>query len=212
MTCPSFENLIDYADKGRAGSEEVATHLDGGCAGCGATLEWYAGFVATAMTDESVEPPAWVTRRAVAIFAEAREAASARGLRGLISRIRAALVFDSLATGLSADAIPARNAGVASRQLLYTAAPYDVDLFIAGGARPESISITGQVLSSDAEGFESVAGLTVTIERDGDVTAAAETSEFGEFTLRDVEPGVYDVRLAGETREIVLAGAPITLA
>ena len=153
----------------------------------------------------------WVTRRAVSLFAEAREAASARGLRGLVSRLRAALVFDSLG-GLSVDAVPARTGASSSRQLLYTAAPYDIDLFIAGGSTPESVSITGQVLSSDVEGFESVAGLTVTIELGSDVAASAETSELGEFTVRDLHPGVYSLRLAGDTREIVISETPITLA
>ena len=32
MSCPSFETLIDYADTGRRGSEEIQAHLTGGCA------------------------------------------------------------------------------------------------------------------------------------------------------------------------------------
>jgi hypothetical protein len=212
MTCPTFEILIDYADGGRSRSEEIAAHLSRGCATCEETLTWDAGFVETAGADTSVEPPVWVTRRAVSLFAEAREAANERGVRGLVSRLWAALVFDSMGGSLSADAIPARTGASASRQLLYSAAPYDIDLFIANGSTPESISITGQVLSSDVEGFESLGGLTVTIELGGDVAAAAETSEFGEFTMRDVAPGVYNLRLVGETREIVISETPITLA
>lgn len=212
MTCPTFEILIDYADGGRSRSEEITAHLSRGCAACEETLTWYAGFVETASADSSVEPPTWVTRRAVSLFAEAREAANERGVRGLVSRLWAALVFDSMGGSLSADAIPARTGACASRQLLYSAAPYDIDLFIAGSSTPDSISITGQVLSSDVEGFESLAGLTVMIELGGDVAAAVETSEFGEFTMRDVAPGVYNLRIVGETREIVLPETPITLA
>src|SRR5688500_18997576 len=130
MTCPSFETLIDYADAGRRGSEEIQDHLTGGCATCEATLAWYAGFLETAGADATVEPPVWVTRRAVSLFAEARDAASARGVRGLVSRLWAALVFDSIGGSLSVDAVPARNGVSASRQLLYSAAPYDIDLFI----------------------------------------------------------------------------------
>ena len=210
MTCPTFEILIDYADGGRSRSEEVHAHVTRGCAACEATLAWYAGFVETAGADDSVEPPVWVTRRAVSLFAEAREAASARGLRGLVSRLRAALVFDSLG-GLSVDAVPARTGASASRQLLYTAAPYDIDLLVAGGSTPESVNLTGQVLSSDVDAFESVAGLSVTIELGDVVAASAETSELGEFTVKDVAPGVYSLRLAGDTREIVIPETPITL-
>jgi hypothetical protein len=213
MPCPEFEILIDYAD-GRlqlAEHASVERHLAGGCADCREALEWYASFAAAAAADESVEPPAWVTRRAISVFSDAREAASRRGLGGLVSRLRAALVFDSLSGALAGDAIPAREAGGASRQLLYNAAPYDVDLLIAGGDAPPSLVVTGQVLTPDADDFEGVSGLTVTAERDGAAVASTETSEFGEFTLAGLVPGLYDLRLAGAAREILLSDAPISI-
>ena len=162
----------------------------------------------TESTPTSVEPPPWLTRRAVDLFREAR---ASRGLRGLVARLRAALVFDSLAGDAAADAIPARGAAAPSRQLLYNAAPYDVDLFIAGGSTPDVVSVTGQVLTADEEEFDGVASLVVTVERDGDAVASVRTSDFGEFTLRDIAPGVYDVRLASDTREIVLRETPLSL-
>jgi anti-sigma factor RsiW len=213
MTCPNFDILIDYADDKLQPQDAAAVkaHLATGCDACSTTLEWYAGFVATATADTSVEPPVWVTRRAFSLFSDAREAASRRGLRGIVSRLRAALVFDSLAGATASDMIPARGAAAPSRQLLFTAAPYDVDLFVAGGSTPESVSVTGQVLTTDAEDFESVRGLVVSLERGGEILASVATSEFGEFTVRDLAPGVYDVRLASQTREIILEATPLSL-
>jgi len=213
MPCPNFENLIDFAD-GRLSTEETASieqHLAGDCGACSDALAWYAGFAAAAQSDASVEPPAWLTRRAVGLFADAKEAAARRGLRGLVARLRAALVFDSLAGALAGDALPARETVGGSRQLLYNALPYDVDLLIASGEAPSRLVVTGQVLTPDGEELESVRGLTVTIERGGETFASAETSELGEFTLAGIAPGVYDLRLASDEREILLAGTPISI-
>jgi hypothetical protein len=212
MPCPNFETLIDYADARLAAPEtaDVERHVAGGCGACRDALTWYAEFAATAQADESVEPPAWLTRRAIAVFDDAKEAAARRGLRGIVARLRAALVFDSLAGALAGDALPARETVGGSRQLLYNALPYDVDLLIAGGDDP-GLVVTGQVLTPDGEELESVRGLTVTVERDGETVASAETSELGEFTLAGIAPGVYDLRLASAEREILLVGTPLSV-
>ena len=212
MPCPEFEALIDYAD-GRLspdGKLALENHLSGDCSQCAAVLAWYAGVVETSGADRSVEPPAWVTKRAVGLLAEAKQAAASRGVRGLLARIRAALVFDSLAGAPGTDMLPARSETTGTRQLLYSAAPYDVDLLIAGDTAGR-LTVTGQVLATDAEGFDEVRGLTVELAREGAVTLSTLTSEFGEFSLGDVAPGTYDVRLVGAGREIVLAETPIVL-
>jgi len=213
MSCPNFDKLIDYADARLATleAEDVERHLAGGCGACRDALTWYAEFAASAQSDESVEPPAWLMRRAVAVFADAKEAAARRGLRGIVARLRAALVFDSLAGALAGDALPARETVGGSRQLLYNALPYDVDLLIAGGDAPSELIVTGQVLTPDGEELESVRGLTVTVEREGEAVASAETSELGEFTIAGIAPGVYDLRLASAEREILLVGTPLSV-
>jgi hypothetical protein len=212
MSCPEFEALIDYADDRLPLDAKLAVenHLGRDCPDCAAILQWHAGVVEASAADRTVEPPAWVTRRAVGLMAEAKEAAASRGVRGLLARIRAALVFDSLASALGADTVPARSETTGSRQLLYSAAPYDIDLLIAGGEAGR-LSVTGQVLATDAEGFEEVRGLTVELARDGSVALSTQTSEFGEFSLGGVAPGTYDVRLVGAGREIILADTPIVL-
>jgi anti-sigma factor RsiW len=215
MSCPSFEALIEYAD-GRSTTAESAAverHLRDACASCQSALDWYARFIATARADESAEPPTWVTRRALDAFADAKEAAARRGMRGLIARLRAALVFDSFGSALAGDAVPARNASSAapSRQLLYSATPFDVDLYVAEGGSSRELTVSGQVLPVDGDDFETVRGLTVTIELDGLSVASVETTELGEFSFEDLAPGTYDVRLSNDDREIVIWRTPLTL-
>jgi hypothetical protein len=212
MPCPTFELLIEYAEKTLSPSEYKSTADHAAhCTSCQQTLAWYRGVVETARQDETVDPPVWETRRAVGLFADAREAAARRGLRGFIARLVGALVFDSNSS-LATDFVPARSsAATATRQLLFSADPFDVDLLIAGEHGAKHVAISGQVLATDIDEFEGVGGLSVELERDGKIVCAIETSEFGEFSMTNVTPGTYTLRLAGRNREIVLPEASITL-
>jgi hypothetical protein len=220
MPCPTFETLIDFIDGRLVSPEsgEVERHLADGCAACESAVEWHMGFARTAAADTSFDPPEWVMRRAVSLFADARDAAARRGIRGVLNRLRAALVFDSLAgfAGGLDDAIPARNAATESaaadrRQLLYSVPPYDVDLLVTPSGASNDFSVTGQILASEESDFARVGGLTVEFTRGAVVVATVETSEFGEFTVQGLPGGTYDVRIVGNGREIVVPEAPLTL-
>jgi hypothetical protein len=207
MMCPTFDNLIEMAD-GRLAPDEKASveRHAAGCGACSATLRWYEGFVLAAATDASFDPPVWVTRRAIDLFGEAREAASRRGLRGLVARLRAALVFDSLGGALAADAIPARRGPIQeSRQLLFSAPSYDIDMLVAPADAADALRVTGQVLGAEG-GFEGVRNLRVEL-----AGVSVQTTEFGEFAFENVAPGVYEVRLVDERREIILTDVPVAL-
>ena len=213
MACPTFETLVDFVDErlsplDRAGVER---HVTDGCGTCAGTAGWYRTFKMSAGADRSFDPPGWAIQRAVGLFSEAREAARARGLEGLLARLRASLVFDSFAGSVTADRIPVRGEGAGSRQLLYMAPLFDVDLLVAPVEGAQRLVVTGQVLSSGGAGFEGVGGLTVELKREGEVTAVAETSDFGEFAFEGVAPGLYDLRLGASGREIVIVEAPIAL-
>lgn len=212
MDCPTFENILDFAD-GRLAPAEVEAiegHVAAGCDECATALAWYRQFSTVAEEDASIEPPTWVTNRAVGLFADARDAAARRGIRGLVARIRAALVLDTLA-GDFADAIPARSAGAEARQLLYSASTYDVDLLVAPFEASRRLLVSGQVLVGESVDFGGVGSLTVELDAGEGVVATTTTSEFGEFSFRGVEPGFYDIRIAGDGREILLSHAPLAI-
>ena len=71
--------------------------------------------------------------------------------------------------------------------------------------------MTGQVLASGEEAFEEVGGLAVELVSSGEVRYTATTSPFGEFSLDAVEPGTYDIRIAGAGREILIDAAPVSI-
>ena len=70
MKCPTFERLIDYLDErlSTTAAEIVRTHLDGGCGECASGRDWYLSMKRVAASDDSVEPPPWVFKRALRIF------------------------------------------------------------------------------------------------------------------------------------------------
>jgi len=212
MTCPTFENLIDFAN-GRLAEDEtqaIETHLAQRCDECTTAIDWHRGFVSTASADRSFDPPSWVIARANSLFADAKANAAKRGVRGVLNRLRAALVFDNLAGNL-VDAIPARSATMDSRQLLFNVAPYDVDLLVTSASASGTVAVTGQILASEEVEIGSVGNLTVEFVRDDVVVATAETSEYGEFSVQTLPAGTYDVHIVGEVREIVVPGAPLSL-
>lgn len=191
MKCPTFERLIDFLD-GRLGTSsavEVATHLDAGCASCSSDRDWYQALKRVAASDESVDPPAWVLKRALRIFEE-----GARTRRTVASRagsLIASLLFDSASQPAMAEA---RSSGADGRQLLYRAGDYSVDLQIMP-VDQNRLDMTGQILREGEFLFESVAGLSLHLVDAMGGDHSRVTSDRGEFSINGLEPGTYDLRI-----------------
>jgi hypothetical protein len=205
MKCPSFERLIDYID-GKLGQQveaaPVGAHLAAGCPRCSADSQWYQKLRAITRGDDSIEPPAWVIKRAIRIFETQR--AGPRVVERL-GRAVAALIFDSFAQPAIAGV---RSTETASRQLLYQAGDYSIDLQVAI-ASEHNASVIAQILRENQPRFESVAGLSIELVRGGRPTAATATNEMGEFTINDVVPGTYDLRVKTPDGMITVPELPV---
>jgi hypothetical protein len=190
MRCPSFEKLVDYLDGrlGQADASAVAVHLETGCGRCMESRQWYEQVSAIAASDDSLEPPPWVLKRALRIFEAGR---SKPRLVERLGRAVASLVWDSLA---QPDLVGVRSMQTASRQLLYRAGDYSIDLQIAA-RDPSSAELLGQVLRESETTFESVTGIAIDLIREGRPIQSTTASKLGEFAIKGVEPGVYDLRL-----------------
>ena len=190
MNCPSFERLVDFLDKRleEAEAATVATHLSTSCAVCAETVGWYERVRVIAASDDSIEPPSWVLKRAVRVFDTQRPRAR---LTERIGQAIASLVFDSFARPPLAGV---RSTETSNRQLLYRAGDYSVDIQIAP-AEHANADLIGQVLKEGEPSFESVSGLKLDIARSGRVVFSAVTDEMGEFKVNGIELGVYDLRV-----------------
>ena len=204
MTCPEFQQLLDYLDVRleRAASDVVSTHLALGCRQCEGDREWYLQVKEIASGDDSIEPPSWVLKRALRIF----DATPARaGIAARAGLVVASLVFDSLRQPAVAGA---RSSGVEGRQLLYRAEDYSIDVQVAPMDQ-QSAELTGQILREGEPRFESVAGLRIDLIDEARTTLTAVTNERGEFAIAGVDFGSYELKVEVKEASITIVGLPI---
>lgn len=204
MKCPGFEQLLDYLD-GRLADQQaqvVAAHLNGGCKRCADNREWVERIRAIAASDDRIEPPLWVLKRAIRLF----DNQTARpGALDHFGRLIAALIFDSLT--------PAAVSGVRlaqsdSRQLVYRAGRYSVDLQIAS-ANPSTAELIGQVLREGEARFQSVARLSLELIRENQIVDSTSTNAVGQFTFNGIECGEYDLQIKAHEASILIRQLPI---
>lgn len=201
MHCPTFEQLVDFLD-GRlapAPGAAVERHVALGCNQCGGNVAWYGRVKRVAASDDSVEPPPWVLKRALRIFDSQPSAA------GFASRVIASLVFDSLRRPTLAMS---RSIGVEDRQLMYEAEPYSIDLQVASLDQARA-NVTGQILRRGELMFESVAGLTLNLMREGSPVLSTVTNNRGEFRVGVLDCGDYDLKIEACDVSITIIGLPI---
>jgi hypothetical protein len=202
MRCPNFEKLLDFLDGNLTASEAepVAEHLSAGCAKCQATGDWFNQVSLITAQDDSVEPPAWVTKRALRIF----ETQKPRLLERFVQAI-ASLTFDSFARPA---VVGVRATETANRQLLYNANAYSIDLQVAplGGLRAD---LVGQVLCEAETSFESVAALTLELVGEDRKAHRTSTNAMGEFTIGGLKQGLYNLTIETPEGNITAYDIPV---
>ena len=204
MRCPGLERLSDYLDGRLDPTESAAIQAHRAeCEACNADGAWYERVRHIAASDDSIEPPSWIIKRALRIFAHPQLQPS---LAARVGYLIAALVFDNRERTVLAGV---RSTAADNRQLLYRAAAYSIDLQIVE-LEPERAEVTGQLLREGEMLFESVCHLPLALIRDGQTVRATATNERGEFTIKPVECGQYDLRIDTNDADITIVGLPIT--
>ena len=134
------------------------------------------------------------------LFTTTRRAGVGARLIGVV----AALVFDSSRRPALAGV---RKAGAETRQLLYRAEDYSIDVQVAApnGGRAQ---LSGQILR-EGELFESVAGLQLDLLKENGTILSTVTNDRGEFTIPHIEFGNYDLRVVADHASITIVGLPV---
>jgi hypothetical protein len=198
MGCPSLEELLGLIQgtlEGRT-KTEFAEHLST-CSKCEDNQRWLSQMLNLTATDESFDFPEDVIHWSVAQFKAASASAPSK------MQILAKLVFDNL---LPARAIEVRSTAPAAgtRQMLYNAGNYDVDIRIEQLPDMNSFHLIGQIMAAGDAG-SALAGLTVRLTgRAND--ASAVTDAHGMFHLRRIQPGEYDLIINVPEGDLVLNG------
>ena len=204
MTCPGFEQLIDYVDGSldRAAVESISAHLARDCGRCESDRSWYQQVKRVAASDDSIEPPSWVLKRALRLInSPVRASIGAR-----VGRIVASLVFDSLKRPVLEGV---RSGGAEGRQLLYRAEDYSIDVQVAASDQMRA-EMTGQILREGELRFESVAGIQLSLVGNGGTILSTVTNDRGEFTIGSIEFGNYDLRVDANEASITILDLPVT--
>ncbi len=174
MTHYSTEEWIDFVNGTVAKSAQqlMQNHLDSGCEACGEIVAIWQKIHRSAAQEHRFEAPADAVRMVKAAFGNAGYEANP-GIAGVIAE----LIFDSFRTPALAGA---RSAGMQSRQMLFAANPFQIDVNIEAKPGEARLSVTGQLM--DTSQPDSIArGIPVTLSNRRGQTIQTVTNNFGEF-------------------------------
>jgi hypothetical protein len=208
MNCPPIDQLLAFAQNELPTDEaqDIRAHLEAGCELCREQLGQLQKVISVIKTRILIDPPDWLIYQAMTLFKWWQS--KSRG--SPVKKIPALLVVDSFA---EERLLGFRSTGPMSRQMLYRAGDYDIDLSIDYIESSQSVTIIGQSMPLSKD-LTTVAEVDVELLRGSQVTCATRTNEAGEFTLDGVQEGSYDLRIRLKDEEInitnlqAIAGPP----
>jgi hypothetical protein len=134
------EKWIDFVNEVVSADEKqlMEKHLKEGCKRCMETVSLWQRVRESGAAEGKYQPPEGAVRLAKAVFAGAGLAGQRKGAD---SRIK--VLFDSFLQPVFEGA---RSTGVSTRQMLYRADPYQIDVQVEAKPGSNRILITGQLL------------------------------------------------------------------
>ncbi|HKW63338.1 MAG TPA: hypothetical protein VJN89_12390 [Candidatus Acidoferrum sp.] len=191
------EEWIDFVNRAVSPkeSEEMEKHLKEGCKRCSETVSMWQRVQKSAMAETNYQPPADTVRVVKAAFASA-------GLKGQRkeSRSRISVLFDSF---LQPVVEGARSAPTDSRQMLYRADPFQIDLQIEAKPGGNDLMVTGQLLDLSNPG---IAGkdVRVTLSNLRGHVVHAVSNQNGEFLCEIKNSGDLQITFVGTHGEPIV--------
>jgi len=169
------EKWIDFANQVVATDEKVLMekHLEQACKRCTETGSLWQKVRQSAAAEENYQPPEESVRLAKAVFA----GAGLRGQgKGAGSRIK--VLFDSFLQPVFEGA---RSAGAVTRQMLYRADPFQIDVQLEVKPGGNRIAVTGQLLDLSNPGVIAPDTRVLLSNMRGHVVQTV-ANQFGEFS------------------------------
>ena len=169
------EEWIDFVNQVTSPKQQEAMkkHLGTGCERCMETVALWQKLHNAAAMEASYQPPMAEVRLAKAAFAAAGGAPQ-RSEKSSFAEV----MFDSLLQPLSAGA--RSSGGLGTRQMLYRADPYQIDIQIEAKPEGNCLMVTGQLLDVSSPG---VVGrdVKITLSNHRGNVIHTVTNQFGEF-------------------------------
>src|SRR5690348_97177 len=176
---------------------EMQKHFATGCQRCRETVSIWQRVRNTAATEASYQPPAESVRLAKASFLTGQLIAPKKASRGLVE-----VLFDSF---LQPAVAGARAVVIGTRQMLYRADPYQIDIQIEPRPGGNRLVVTGQILDLSHPGVV-IQGIAVAISNRRGNSVVAATNEFGEFSGELENSGDLELSIpGGDDQPIVIS-------
>lgn len=168
------EDWIDFVNQVTPSEQQVAMqeHLRGGCAKCAKELALWERVRDIAAKENSLQPPQEILRTAKVAFRPAWPGAKQEMTASLVE-----VLFDSF---LQPAIAGARSAAMGSRQMLYRAGTYQIDIQVELKAGSNLVSIAGQIMDVSTSDYVS-RSVPVTLSNLRGHVIYTVTNEFGEF-------------------------------
>ena len=193
----STEEWVDFVNHFvTAGQQEaMQKHLATGCKRCKETVSLWQKVSKTAAAEANYQPPADTVRLAKAAYLTTRLNTPKKELRGLVE-----VLFDSF---LQPAVAGARSVVIGTRQMLYRADPYQIDIQVEPKAGTNRLLVTGQLLDLSNPG---VIGrdIQITISNHRGNTVVASTNQFGEFSGELENTGDLELTIPGEAEKPIV--------
>jgi hypothetical protein len=186
-----FVNRVLTTDQQQAMQEHVGT----GCKRCADTVSLWQKVSKTAAPESSFQPPPDSVRLAKVAFAASGLARTKKESQGLIE-----VLFDSF---LQPAVAGARSVVIGTRQMLYRADPYQIDIQIEPKPGSNRLVITGQLLDLSHPG---VIGrdIQVTLSNHRGHSVIAATNQFGEFSGEIENSGDLELSIPGHADQPIV--------
>ena len=200
MACPTLDELLDLL-QGELSEDKrgaVQRHVEAGCVRCHREMSRLRDLLEVVTNPCLLDPPEWLFRHAVVLFRQRLKDPSP----SRISRILAFLVIDNFA---ESRLLGLRHIDPSSRQMLYRAGAYEIDLLIERSETTPGVDLLGQVRPC-GEGIPPFGEAIVELWRDDQLVGTAKINPMGDFVLEGIPEGIYDVRLQREGDEIHITG------
>jgi hypothetical protein len=193
------EEWIDFVNRAVPGDKQrdMQEHLGSGCRRCGQTVNLWEKIRTIAAETARYQPPDHIVRAAKAQFAIAGLGRKQRETNSLIE-----VLFDSFSQPALAGA---RSAGAETRQMLYRAEPYQIDVQIEAQSEGNRLVVTGQLM--DARQPEIVGrDVLVTLSNRHGHLVKTVTNQFGEFHGEINNSGDVELSFSGpDEKSIVIS-------
>jgi hypothetical protein len=187
----NFVNQVLTTDQ----QEVMQIHLATGCKSCTDTVSLWQKVRETAATESNYQPSTDSVRMAKAAFAASGLAKTKKETQSLVE-----VLFDSF---LQPAVAGARSVVVGTRQMLYRADPYQIDIQIEPKPGTNRLVITGQLLDLHDPGMND-RDIQVTLSNNRGHSVIAATNQFGEFSGEIENSGDLELSIPGPADHAVV--------